>query len=563
MNVKLNALIDKVLDTDFKQIEKDFFDSLNHKDIPNNGYAIPMLFCHALACSDLIVDKIPRLSSADHISVFKALSTILEYLLNRTNFDIKSFTPFFDKCIEIDTCVAELFDEYFGNLFYLNFITSIREGYWDIVNKEEYILFSINKKMRRSALNILATKAEYFSCSEEVRDILDNIEKYEPEMLPLKQGIQDLEILYNGVPEAWEFFLNGLKYTPKDIVSFRGFMMYIRRVDRIWFRYKDLWKIWGEYAKEFKQEDIEREIFDCLLDFFSIKPGDAVKWGVQIPFIKIGDWYAYWFFYFHAMNPNLTLLSLWIRKYNRLWSNTLGSKMADVSAYIESCLPIVNGVFTVSQRLLKGISDIDLAVYDSINNHLLICEVKTVFDKFRTNYQFTNFLNQKVNYVKASSQLMKIIKELTNNNKILECIVCVKIKQEKMRITHMVLTWWDISNPNIDTSYNDILCCNFKTFLYLYRKTNGDIGLLSDSIKQLANIFCPAGLVYDSVLYNNQELKYIREVQTDLLPPLSNLNGFSFNAIVIEEINNLAKFPEDWKEQVKITDDDPELFNFY
>jgi hypothetical protein len=46
-----------------------------------------------------------------------------------------------------------------------------------------------------------------------------------------------------------------------------------------------------------------------------------------------------------------------------------------------------------------------MAVFDHATGELLICEIKTVFDHFRTEFQVSNITEDRVNFEKALQQL--------------------------------------------------------------------------------------------------------------------------------------------------------------
>jgi hypothetical protein len=93
---------------------------------------------------------------------------------------------------------------------------------------------------------------------------------------------------------------------------------------------------------------------------------------------------------------------LLMRKHPHDWNNTVGSDLAEVADTLCARLPAVPGLLFATMKKKAGIGDIDLAIYDRRSHVLLLCEIKTVFDRFRTSYQLSNFAGQRVNFAKAA-----------------------------------------------------------------------------------------------------------------------------------------------------------------
>ena len=113
-------------------------------------------------------------------------------------------------------------------------------------------------------------------------------------------------------------------------------------------------------------------------------------------------------------------------------------------------------------------------------------------------------------------------------------------------ITKIILTWWDVLNLNLGTSHEDTICCNFKTFQYLYSKADGNLELLRDTIYQLSKIYCTAHLKKIS----NLEKSIVRlQIQTDVIPPLSYMKDKNIRSLVIDELKTLRHIPEDLEQK--------------
>ena len=150
-----------------------------------------------------------------------------------------------------------------------------------------------------------------------------------------------------------------------------------------WYKADHLFSQLSSFCQFYKRHPLARPQFDTLLALMSSDIADAKSAGVVISFLRIGDWYRYWWFAYHVLVPSLVFVSALQRKYSDLWSRTFGSDMALVADYIASQLPANPDVVVITRRAKKGIGDIDLALLNTKSNELLLCELKTVFDRFQ------------------------------------------------------------------------------------------------------------------------------------------------------------------------------------
>ena len=513
-----------------------------------------------VACSELMAEEllhnIPKFASADYISIFKVLNLLIQKSIAQETLVCKSYPLLPTKEINRDACRDFANLHYY--LFQLNELVSLGNGYCEVVleNNQDDLRIHIVEGYRRSALNMLGIKCEYLSYSNSIKNILDNHESLVK--LQLEMKMSELSIFYNGVSKEWNRFITQCEYSLDDIVIFNGFLTYLMSSEKTWYKYKDLYKLWRQFLKQYSSKEINDDVFNSLLDLYSLTNDKIVEWGIPVAFISFGDWYIYCRYFLRIMDSSLLITLLWQRKKKDLWNTTLGSGMASVANYLARQFEMYDGVLIESERTKKGIGDIDIAVYDTNNSHLLLCEVKTVFDKFRTNYQMQDFRNKKVNIKKANEQLRKNYAAIESDLWLITDIFRDKQVTKPQKISMIILTWWDIFNANSGTEDRDILSCNFKTFSYLYMKSNGNLDELYNAVFELSHIYCPAKLIKNS--YNN--LNYYLERQTDLLPPKSMIKKIN-SRIVNEELESLAKFPEDWKEQLVSVGESPESYCFY
>lgn len=517
-------------------------------NIPIAGYSIPMAFRCAISKSNSIVDHVRKFSSADHGSYFKSLMVFVCTCLNEFT-NTEDFTPYFYVEEHIDPTIEELVELEYIKYYIINVRESLMNELWEITDiRNRKINTTLSPKIRRSGLTLLSMKADFLSRNKMLQRMITNKESYEPVRFMLKNGIEDLRIITQSVPGPWASFLSIVKIEESHLSSFLGFIAYLSKSNIIWFSHEDIWEIWGYYSKEYKQETISKESFIALVDAISISPEEALSWGFPSPLIRIGSWYVHWFFAFHVMHPSLLIISLLSKKYSDAWNNSVGSAMGNIASTLGKRIPKYKNLLIADQRKKKKLGDIDLAIYDKKTKHLFLCEIKTVFDRFRTNYQLDNFVEQRVNFDKANKQLRNNEKAIRNGIWKIADIFGQKITEDPKTISLVILTWWDILNSNLETQNKDIHQCNFLTFIYLVKLAKGNLDNVATYLKIFSEMYCVA--VVEEMPMPDINISLFYERQTDLLAPLSKLERFCIDETLSNEIKTLQKFPEDWKTQL-------------
>lgn len=531
---------------------------------------VTMIFLCAINFSENIVSHVPRNSSADHNSCFKILIEMINHLIHDSDDTRRVFEPnlmYLSKVEDIVTSkVYKIFEmEFcmrFNQLFELNCEKSIEEGLWIPSLKGKMVRLKLHKSIRRAAIHLVSIKAEYLASTEETKKLLSAKNDIDLVTLTLEVGLNELELITKGLEHEWKLFINNFSYTEDNIISFLGFIAYLQEIQLIWFDDDLLFDKWTNYIKKYNQVKISKETFKELIELFSVTTEEADSWSVQSPFIKFGHGYALWVHYFKSMHPNLLLIVMWTKKHSDLWNNTLGGQFAKVASYIKGELDDYEGIFIVTEKKRKGIGDIDLAIYDSVHDHIVICEIKSVFDKFRTNYQLNNYINQRVNFDKANKQLKKNYDAIESGIWSMQEIFSHRIHKPR-NITKIIITWWDIINPNVGTEDEENITCNIAVFKYLYNKSKGNIPKFIETIKELSKIYCPAKLVVNSTYNGDEKIEFIKEIQTDILPAQINISKMNLSIDTMNEIENMAKFPDDWENQIRKSNDNTDSWYFY
>ena len=227
-----------------------------------------------------------------------------------------------------------------------------------------------------------------------------------------------------------------------------------------------------------------------LMNLFSLTPKEAQEYSLPVPFFRLGNQYLRYDGFLHIMCPAVGFLTIVIRKHEASWSRTLGSTLAHASDVVAASLPTYRDVaVAVRRNIAKG--DVDLALYDLTRRHLLICEVKTVYDKHRTTYQMHRFEEAKVNVQRAVDQLARTTAALNAGDLTVTTIFGQKLPPP-LHVDRALLTWLDPVDLTMDTPHEHVLSLNFATLRYLHKRCNGNISTMVRSIKELRNIWCLA-----------------------------------------------------------------------
>lgn len=367
--------------------------------------------------------------------------------------------------------------------------------------------------------------------------------------LVLETGMREIDFLRNAVPKAWRRLAECIGFAIEEALRFQAFIQALLEVGVMWFRSDDLPEIFTDFVKERGLARVTEDRFRRLLDFFSAPP-EIIEWGIAVPFLQFGDWFAYWPFAHHVLPPSLTFLCLLMRKHPDDWNNTVGSELAKVADAVCSGLPVIPGLFFATRKTKAGIGDIDLCIYDSRSHVLLLCEIKTVFDRFRTNYQMSNFVGQRVNFAKAAAQLAVSANAIKSGAWKLSVIFNRRVDDQPPRILSLILTWYDQHNPWVGIESENPQCCNFRVFQYLFKRGNGNLVNVHEAIAQLSRIYCAASLLSRQYSSGSETVLVKHEVQMDLLPPEETLRDMPLSNLVKQELGSLQKLPIDWREQL-------------
>lgn len=547
--------------------------SLNDKAmerVPAVGYAVPMIVDCSEARANYAVDRVTPWGFADFSAIFRNMLSVLHRTMERASMREEPFRLFLNTSQELDPDIERILDIEHFNLLVLNERVSINSRMHTIEKVGERYRISLASSRRRNALTLMHLKSSYLQHSEEERELLKGLragkvtdqDAYHEHLVELTLALEmkEIDILRKGLPDVWQDLLDGLQLQDSDLTTFLGFTVKMGYIPFQWQKTDTLFDLCGAFARTYKREEIPKERFDRLLTILSSDLKEAKDAGTAVPFIKFGNWIRFWPFSYHILLPELVFITAVQNKHEGLWSKTFGSKLAKAANCLVRRLPDFKNLIVATVKKKSGIGDIDLTIFDKNTRELLVCEIKTVFDKFRTDFQAGNFAKQKVNFEKAKHQLNNVTASIACGTWKLEDIFSGAVKGEPSKIHRLILLWRDQFNPLLDDS-EYIPVATFNTFVYLFSEARGDLCELVDTIGQLERVFWISRYVDDFWPIGNDRLLLSRELETDVLPPLSYVNELSLTKLAAKEISTLRHAQENWQEQLSARGDE-EQYHF-
>jgi hypothetical protein len=527
--------------------------------LPDPGYALPMLFNCAEFHGNGAVDRLAPFGFADFSAIFRDVIAAAHLIMVRRA-TAKPFKLYLETSPELDSSVEDLFLVEHAQTAFLNEKLAIEARRLLVTRVDDGYQISIAKSRRRSALTLLRDKAMTEALPRQIRKVIRSMPRVqiindEAERkivtLTLMTALEDLAPLRKGLPAAWARMLGQLGVNENELLSFLAFTLGLRNNSLCWYKADHLFSQLSSFCQFYKRQQMARPQFDALMALLSSDISEAKAAGFVTPFLRIGEWYRYWFFAYHVLLPAFAFVSALQRKYADLWSRTFGSDMALVADYIASQLPAHPDVAIVTRRGKKGLGDIDLVLFNKKSNQLLLCELKTVFDKFRTDFQSTNFTLQRVNFDKAILQLQTAAAAIADGRWPLREILPNFNFVAPPKVFKLILLWRDHPNPTLDTA-TYIPVVDFSSFIYLAKECKFQLGELVEAIEQLAKIYMASIFTDDFFIpLGDEKLKIQREGEIGALPPLEFIRGLAISELALRECSSLTHLPEDWKAQAE------------
>jgi hypothetical protein len=514
------------------------------------GYLVPMLVHAARQHGNDIVDAVPRYSSADHTVNWYCLVSALTQVIDFTD-------PYFHFGASIDPAAKAILQEHHDRYRVRHQLASFEVGHWELfTNDAGYAEIGLTPPARRSALNVVASRAERYILPAEVGDILDApISRKNLKQLVTASANATLAVLRESRPDSWRAMSAGLGFDLDEQPLFLSYLLDLLSMPPAWYSQDELLEMWKAYRD--RELDQSAEAFAALLACHSVSPTEGVKWNAVAPLLRCGDHFIPWFFGFHGMHPDLVFLTLLIRRHERLWSQTVGATLAHAADWLGRRL---NGHGRIEWRARRsapdGTGDADLVLLDTVTGDVAVFELKTTFDKFRTSFQLRNFTDQRVNYSKAFTQANQAADALRSGAWPLRSVFGPQAPDRANEVFSCVLTWWDTYNPT-SGSAGFTPSCNYATLAFVLDEAQGDLAQTMTALSQLGAIYCPARLATISEASDTTELVYL-ELQTDAVPPPSTWPAAT--QLTLALLSAHEWWPEDWAERDEM---DPSQWHIY
>lgn len=434
----------------------------------------------------------------------------------------------------------------------------LRKSFYDL-NADRYEL-RLTKRRRRSALTLLDEPAqmELLSDTSGVR-VWDKTTSPDDVMAAFASGAEHLRFIQEANLASWKTFESAV-CTTGELTAFTAFIVFLEfaasqvRHSLLYSKSK-LLELLRVFEAAFPNLVLGDERLMQLIAIFSSTPAEADQLLLPVPFFRIQDRYLRCEGFSKIMNPTMGLLTVAIRKHEKVWNDSVGSTLAGAAGVVERTLPKFDRLLVATRRKLSGGGDIDLALYDIESGHLLLCEVKTVYDKHRTVLHMHRFEEAKIKIAHAVNQLRQAIAAVKSGGIAVNAIFGRKIPAPK-RVSGALLTWLDAIDLTVGTADEDILCMNFATLRYLVRRSAGNIEAMHAAVHQLRNIWCISEL---KPIDLQVEVPTRIETQMLLIDAASDLARLKLNSVAQAEVDALPKVPDGWR----IRTDASEMFVSY
>lgn len=320
-------------------------------------------------------------------------------------------------------------------------------------------------------------------------------------------------------PAGWATFETRIGIDSRAMAALASFLVFLdfaanTAQHSFWYDEQFLVRLWEIHVEAWTQyRDIPAATIMAAVRSFSMPPSEAATLLIHPPFYFLHGRFLRNPCFLGAHNPIANLLIIAIRRHEQSWSETLGTTLAQAADVVVSLLPTFPHLKAVSCRKYPG-GDVDLALYDTQSRELLLCEVKTVYDKHRTDSLSRRFEEAKVNIAKAVSQLRASNKAISAGSLTLKHLFGLG-EPPPIRVHLAVLTWLDPIDLTMQTADEDILSLNFATFLWLAQQSGGNVQLLAAAIHELRNLWAIS--TNRPLDLGHPELKVELEVQRGLL----------------------------------------------
>lgn len=360
-------------------------------------------------------------------------------------------------------------------------------------------------------------------------------------------SVEMLHFLTHTDPAGWSQFEAAMGSSAFELAALAGFMVFLDFAEGVakhsfWYGNDFLKALWQLYTEAYPQyASIPDDKLLRALHTFSMAPTETSASLMHPPFYRLHGKLLRNPCFLHAHDPIASLLTIAIRRHEQVWNNTLGSTLARAADTLASMLRPVSRLEIAVRRNFPG-GDVDLALYDTVSHELLICEVKTVYDKHRADSLLFRFERAKVNVDRACSQLKATESAIASGRLTMDGLFGKKLSQPT-RVHKTLLTWLDPVDLTMGTQHEAIISLNFALFLCLVHAADGDLPTMMKSIHELRNLW-PVARIRELDL-GQPELNADVEVQVGLLDARDTLAQLSLNELTRKFVAELSSISDD------------------
>ncbi len=515
--------------------------------VPSSHPQAALMFAKLAAHhSDEIAKKPPRFDDLDHAINFQALAACLTHYIN------PAVTPSFEEPRRPDHQVAELFARQLMDTLNRHQAACIRNGLWRIYYDptEDRFHSCLTKRRRLSALVALDSFAQEDLLDDTTGGLLSSGKTSDDAIyFALASSVECLRFLTNSTAKSWADFTSAAGFSSNELTEYVGFLEFLGFAaitvgHSLCYSRDFLLRLREIFTKAFSCTALSNETLMRLMDLFSLSPAEASDYALPVPFFRIGDYYIRYHGFSRIMSPVMGLLTIVIRKHEPAWNRTLGSTLSYAADAVAAALPKYERLEVAVRRNIRGKGDIDLALYDTISGHMLVCEVKTVYDKHRTVHQMHRFEDAKVNLARAIYQIRRSVAAVASGALSMKTIFG-KPLPSPVHVNGVLLTWLDAIDLTMGTPNEEIFSLNFAALRYMLKQAGGDISVMMRSVAELRNIWCiarrrPLDLGQPGL---NSDL----ESQVLTLDSISDLSALSLTGITLEVLKTFPSLSNDWR----------------
>ncbi|QCN96647.1 hypothetical protein D3093_14990 (plasmid) [Azospirillum argentinense] len=476
---------------------------------------------------------------------FRALATCLHEFIDP---DVE---PSFEEPLRPDQAVQHVFALQLMNETNLHQAACMRAGlrrsWYDV--ERDYGELRLTKRRRRSALTLIDVPAQA-DLLQTIMGLKDGQAEQSEDAVyfAFASAKEHLKFVCEANPRSWANFEKATGVSAELLTGFSGFLVFLdfaaREVGHSLAYTDELLKKLAEiYKYAFPDSAVDADNVMALVQQFSLTAEQSCKLLLPVPFFRFGGRYLRYVGFKKIMAPAMGLLTILVRMHDNAWNNTVGSTLARAADVLAAVLPSFDRLKVAVRRNLKGGGDVDLALYDVESRHLLLCEVKTVYDKHRTVLHMHRFEEAKVNVARAVGQLRDATSAVNSGAVDMHALFQKKLPQP-LKVSTGLLTWFDPVDLTIGTPDEDILSLNFATFRLLLDQSKGDVDLLCRTTWELRNIWCVSELQRIDL---QTEFPTNIEVQIPVLDSAADFKSLSLTPLTRVLLDHLPALPDAWR----------------